>query len=265
VHGEYQLPWLQQYRGAALDCWIKVDTGMNRLGVGKTIVTELMQTLNQYGAVNSLGIMSHLASADELESDQSMLQLREFTHLAKQFDGPSSMGNSAAVVRSMTNQFDMVRPGLLLYGASPMSDDAGTVMDLKPVMQLEARLIEVKQIMKGETVGYGGSWTAPRACKIGVACLGYADGYPRAASNRGQVLVNGVYAPVVGKVSMDMTTLDLSDCGAVAPGDIVQFWGPGLAVEKVAAWSDTISYELLCRVSPRVPRVIKNLPNGNHK
>lgn len=258
LHSEHQLNWLKRYRGSPLDCWVKIDTGMNRLGINQSVATAFIEMVSQIESVKSMNIMSHLASADIKDSDQNDEQLTAFRDLTRRINGLSSMGNSAAVLRSISRHFDMVRPGLLLYGASPMTGTTGISFDLKPVMQLEARLIEVKRVQKGQKVGYGGCWTAPSDCTIAVASLGYADGYPRAVSNRGYALVNGSQAPVVGMVSMDMTTLNVSNCGQVKEGDIVQFWGAGIAVEKVAEWSDTISYELLCRVSPRVPRVILN-------
>jgi alanine racemase len=255
IHRERQARWVGESEGLSSGVWIKIDSGMNRLGISPENVTAIINMLRRSMKVKKLGLMSHLASADEMDSDQTPRQCERFLEYASGHQGEVSIANSAALIGWPQTRLDIVRPGLMLYGISPSQNQSALELGLRPVMQLESRLIAVKEISAGDAVGYGASWTASKPTKIGVAGFGYADGYPRRISNRGSVIVRDRSAPVIGKVSMDMMTLDLTGCGEVQEGDIAELWGPKLGVEIVAGWADTIPYELLCSVSPRVPRI----------
>ena len=258
IHHSAQIAWLQQYRGNKLRCWLKIDSGMNRLGVAPNEVASVVPVLEQCENIELSGFFSHLASADNPEDPKTGQQLHRFLDCVGSFDGLKSIANSAGLVNWPTTHLDLVRPGLLMFGASPLVQKNAHQLELEPVMSFETRLISVKQIGQGQGVGYGASWSATRPTRIGIAGSGYADGYPRSVSNRGFVMINGNRAPIVGQISMDMMTLDLSACPDSRVGDTVQLWGPQLPVETVARWADTIPYELLCRVSSRVPRVSIN-------
>ncbi|MGB5707168.1 MAG: alanine racemase [Arenicellales bacterium] len=255
IHREQQARWVGESEGLSSGVWIKIESGMNRLGISPENVTAIINILRRSMKVKKLGLMSHLASADEMDSDQTPRQCERFLEYASGHPGEVSIANSAALIGWPQTRLDIVRPGLMLYGISPSQHQSALELGLRPVMQLESRLIAVKEISAGDAVGYGASWKASKSTKIGVAGFGYADGYPRRISNRGSVIVRDRSAPVIGKVSMDMMTLDLTGCGEVQEGDIAELWGPKLGVEIVAGWADTIPYELLCSVSPRVPRI----------
>ena len=168
------------------------------------------------------------------------------------------MANSAALASLADSRLDMVRPGLLLYGITPFADPSLGPVDLSPVMRFESRIVAVKDLSPGSTVGYGATWHTETVRSMAIVGAGYGDGYPRSIGNRGHAIVSGKQAPVIGRVSMDTLALDVSECGPVAAGDPVEFWGAHLNAATVAAWDGTIPYELLCRVSSRVPRVAVN-------
>ena len=258
VHRKEQADWMSASDRLPDRVWLKFDSGMNRLGIAPEQVPDIVARLSESFDLQKIGLMSHLASADDMECDQTQRQIALFAKYTANHPGDVSLANSAGVVSWPQAKRGIVRPGLMLYGVSPTAAQSGTGLGLQPVMQLETRLIAVKTVDKGGAVGYGGSWIANQPTRIGVAGFGYADGYPRCISNRGAVMVNGRRAPVIGKVSMDMMTIDLSDCCNAVEGDIVQLWGSALSVDIVAHWAQTIAYELLCAVSPRVPRIIVN-------
>ena len=258
VHRKEQVSWMSESDRLPERVWLKFDSGMNRLGIAPEQVPDVVKHLNKSFDLRNIGLMSHLASADDPECDQTQRQIALFAKYTADHPGDVSLANSAGVVSWPQAKRGVVRPGLILYGVSPTAAHSGTGLGLQPVMQLETRLIAVKTVDQGDAVGYGGSWIATQPTRIGVAGFGYADGYPRCISNRGAVMVNGRRAPVIGKVSMDMMTIDLSDCGNVVEGDVVQLWGSALSVDAVAHWAQTIAYELLCAVSPRVPRITIN-------
>ncbi len=256
IHHVEQLDWLESYKIANNDsrlaAWIKFDTGMNRLGFSVESADSFIRRYRNLECIEHCGIMSHLASADEPGHDQTRSQFELFSQLQR-FPFPlMSLSNSAGVLTLDCLEKSLVRPGILLYGASPI---AKYQKHFTPVMTLQSRLIDIKNVKPGDTVGYGGTWTASKAGKIGVVACGYADGYPRLASNRGQVFVNTKIARVLGRVSMDTMVVDLSNHHAVARGDIVELWGKHISIGSVAEWSETIPYELFCKVGARVPRI----------
>ncbi len=256
VHDLQQVEWLEQARlSAPLVLWLKVDTGMHRLGLRPEQAVEAHRRLAALvaGRGSSLCLMSHLACADEPAHPFNDEQLAVFSALP--IGGvPRSLANSAALLSRSDMQFDWVRPGIMLYGASPFAPSADRQVDLQAAMSLESRLIAVHPRRKGEAIGYGQAWTCPQDMPVGVVAAGYGDGYPRHAPSGMPVLVNGKVVPLIGRVSMDMICVDLRDQPQARAGDPVQLWGSCLPVEAVAARAGTISYELLCNVNPRVPR-----------
>lgn len=263
VHCEEQLVWLERFRsGAALSLWLKVNTGMNRLGFAPADAATIWQRLQRlpYMKAGELRWMSHLACADELAhpaNDAQLACFNEVIQFSAQLQGRAaecSLANSAALLTRPDMQFDWVRPGIMLYGISPMVQGSAPAEELRPVMTLESRLMAVQRRRKGDAVGYGLDWCCPEDMPLGIVAIGYGDGYPRHAPAGTPVLVNGVNAPLVGRVSMDMICVDLRECTQARPGDPAQLWGPNLPVETVAERVGTISYELLCAVSGRVPR-----------
>jgi alanine racemase len=256
VHCQQQLDWLEQARlSAPVHLWLKIDTGMNRLGLAPRQAEAAYQRLAKLVAARggSLRLISHLACADEPSHPVNDEQLAAFNALA--IDGVErSLANSAALLSRPDMRFDWVRPGIMLYGASPFDPGATQHTDLRAVMTLESQLIAVHSRRKGECIGYGHTWTCPQDMPVGVVAAGYGDGYPRHAPNGMPVLVNSKVVPLVGRVSMDMLCVDLRDQPGAQAGDPVQLWGDCLPVEAVAARAGTLSYELLCSVSARVPR-----------
>jgi len=241
--------------------WLKIDTGMHRLGLDPDTVAAMAQRLRDCPSVRpELGMMSHLARADERDSDYTRQQLQTFEIATSGLNGPRSLANSAGVLGWPQTHFDLVRPGIMLYGASPFVDSLAPDEALRPVMTLHTRLITIKRLHKGDPVGYGGTWSCPEDMDVGVAAVGYGDGYPRHAPSGTPVLLNGREAALIGRVSMDMISLDLRRHPEARIGDPVVLWGEGLPVERVAQAAGTISYTLLCGVTARVPRDVIEPP-----
>lgn len=254
VHSFEQLSMLREWGASRpINAWLKVDTGMNRLGFRVEDFSAAWASLRECGAVGSrLRLMTHLASADERNSPRTTEQLTAFHRLANDIGVERSAANSAGLMAWPDARMEWVRPGLMLYGISPFADNAADTFRLKPVMTLQSRLIAIRSVKGGESVGYGGVWRAPRDCHVGIAAVGYGDGYPRQIGNGSPVLVNGAQCTVAGRVSMDMIAIDLSGMGKAGVGDEVTLWGDGLPVETMARCADTIPYELVCGISQRV-------------
>jgi len=254
VHEMEQLSLLEAWRGdARFNAWLKIDTGMNRLGFKPAQVERALARLHGCAAVaRPLTLVTHLADADDRDDARTREQLALFDRLTAGVAGPRSIANSAGVLGSEAARADWVRPGLMLYGVSPFADVSGEALDLRPAMRLTTQVIAVKQIADGERVGYGGTWTARRSTTLAIAAIGYGDGYPRNTASGAAVLVNGRRAALAGRVSMDMIAVDVTDLPAVRVGDTVTLWGPGIAVEEIARAAGTIPYELICGVSQRV-------------
>lgn len=232
----------------ALNVWLKIDTGMYRLGLSDNEYQQCLSVFKANSLITVSCVMSHFACADETNHPINQIQLEKFRRLTKN-ETNRSMANSAAILSNPESHFEFVRPGIMLYGASPFVDND---FDLQPVMQLSAPVISVKNIQAGESVGYGSIWIADKASTIAVVGIGYGDGYPRHAKNGTPVLINNTLYPLVGRVSMDMIVVDISDA-KVMIGDTAILWGDKkLRVETVAEYSGTISYELLTAVSSRV-------------
>ncbi len=254
VHDEVQVQLLERARiRSPISVWLKVDTGMHRLGVHPATVPRVWQRLVECSNVaQPIRVLSHFASADERHNGRTSSQLSCLLACADGLATELSLANSAAILTRPESHRDWVRPGIMLYGISPFPDALGTEYHLRPAMTLSTRLVAVKHVAKGETIGYGGTWRCPQAMPVGVAAIGYGDGYPRHAPSGTAVLINGERAPLIGRVSMDLITLDLRGQPYAQPGDGVVLWGRGLPVEELARRAGTIAYELVCRVASRV-------------
>lgn len=253
LHAPEQLELLAGHPGAPLPVWLKLDSGMGRLGFPFEEAKALHARLAGMAAVaGPPGLMTHLGCADDLEADTTSWQLGRFDSATAGLLGPRSIANSAGLIAWPESRADWVRPGMALYGASPVLGRSAPDLGLKPVMRLLSSLISVKTIPEGGRVGYGATWQAPEAMRLGLVGIGYGDGYPWRAAPCGAVVLGDRRIPIVGRVSMDMLAVDLRDAPGAAVGDEVVLWGPELPVEEVAAWAGTIPYELLCGVTRRV-------------
>lgn len=254
VHDAYQLKLIEASPlRSALSVWLKVDSGMNRLGFPLEAAGDAWKRLKAAPAVRlPLRLMTHLACADETSNPRTLRQLEAFTAATAGMEAERSIANSAGILAWPQSHADWVRPGSMLYGASPFANRCGADDGLKPAMTMGTALIAVKTLKKGEAVGYGGAFVAPTAMSLGIAAIGYGDGYPRHAPNGTPVLVRDVRVPLVGRVAMDMLAVDLSAVPGAAVGDPVTAWGPGLPVEEIARAAGTIPLELLCGVTQRV-------------
>jgi alanine racemase len=252
IHNSQQLASLDAYpRRGSLQVWLKVNTGMNRLGFTPEEIPAAMEHLKSHRAVRDVTLMTHFSHADEAEGVAR--QLERFNGLTATYRTPCSMANSAALLRYPATHGDWVRPGIMLYGASPFADTSAQQLGLKPVMTLGSEIISVREIKAGEPVGYAGLFRAEQSTRIGVVACGYADGYPRHAPTGTPILVNWQRTRTLGRVSMDMLGVDLSNIADAQVGSRVVLWGEGLPVEEVAQAAGTISYELLCALTARVP------------
>lgn len=260
VHHAQQLDALerlstQQDISTAINVWLKVDTGMHRLGFAVEEVPAAWQRLCACEAVNQPPrLMTHLACADDFHNAATQQQIELFNSVLPEVNTERSIANSAGILGWMASHADIDRPGIMLYGVSPFLDETGAARRLRPVMTLCSELIAVKHCRAGDTVGYGASWLCPEDMPVGVVAMGYGDGYPRHASAGTPVLVNGVEVPLIGRVSMDMICVDLRGQPDARVGDAVVLWGEGLPAETVANAAGTIAYELFCGVTARVPR-----------
>lgn len=231
--------------------WLKSDTGMHRLGVQEQELEVLVKRLKKLGH-HQVGLMSHLGDAECPASEMTVSQLKRWSVIAKQYALPTSLFNSAAILQSYDVSSDWIRPGIMLYGASSHTNKA--TQKFLPVMHLNSSVMAVRQIEAGEFVGYGGRWQAPRVSRVATIPVGYGDGYPRAAGNGTPVWINGERCRLIGRVSMDMITVDVTDHPSVEAGSPVELWGKHLPVNEVASKADTIGYELLTRLPHRTPR-----------
>lgn len=255
VHTAQQLQWiLATPLPAKIKVWVKVNTGMHRLGFPPEEVAAVMTALLACSWVDEdIGLMTHLACADEPENVSNHQQLQCFNSLSLPNKKVTrSMANSAAILALPEMHADVVRPGIVLYGISPFANQTGVDLGLVPVMRLMSAVSIIHSYPPHARVGYGGTWQSDEPAKIGVVAIGYGDGYPRHISPNTPTWVNGYFAPIVGRVSMDMLTIDLTDCPGVKIGDGVELWGIHVPVETVAKSAGTIAYELICQTSSRV-------------
>ncbi len=255
VHQDEQLALLEQSAPRACPpLWIKVDTGMNRLGFRPEQFQAAWQRLASLRpAAPQLRVLTHLAEADEPDGQRTVEQLVRLAPLVAGLGVEVSIANSAGLLATPATHADWVRPGLALYGVSPFAGRHGAELGLRPAMTLESTVIALRSVPAGERVGYGGTWRARRSARVAIVAAGYGDGLPRSLPSGTPVLFGTRRAPLIGRVSMDMIAVDITDLPPVAVGDPVQLWGPGLPVEEIALAAGTIPYELLCAVSQRVP------------
>lgn len=251
VHTFEQVALLEASSAAKqFDVWVKIDTGMNRLGFRPDDFASAWQRLQQLQP-RSLRLMTHLAAAEARDKSMTLEQIARFDELTQGIDVERSIANSAGLTLWDDARVDWVRPGLMLYGISPIPNVTAAHLDLRPAMTLSTQLISVRRVAIGETVGYNGIWSASRNSSIGIAAVGYGDGYPRNMRSGTPVLVKGEETVIVGRVSMDMIAVDITDSDAKV-GDPVTLWGEGLPAERIAPYADTIAYELVCGISQRV-------------
>ncbi len=253
-HDSTQLAWL---RGLSLPLplvsWLKVDSGLGRLGFSLGDVPYALGILKDCPYIKQpIGLMSHLSCADDPDHDLNATQLQAFNELARSWDGPKSLANSATIFAFPQGQFDVIRPGLFMYGVSPIKGSKASDYGLRPVMTLQTRLISVRRRDAGSFIGYGATYQCAEPTNIGIIAIGYGDGYLRALPARTPVLVNGKKCHLVGRISMDMAAIDLSCCDDAKVGDPVILWGEGLPVEEIIDGSPLIAYELLTSVQSRV-------------
>ena len=255
VHAVHQVELLEQCGAPpGLILWVKIDSGMNRLGFTPAEFPAALARLRALApAPCAIRLMTHLASANERDARKTSEQLARFRSAVRGLDLETSIANSAGLFGAMPVESTWVRPGLALYGASPFADCTARDLGLEPAMTLASSVIAVRHVARGETVGYGGAWEATCDCTVAIVAAGYGDGVHRSLASGTPVLVEGVRAPLVGRVSMDMLAVDVSALAGVRVGTPVVLWGAGLPVEEVAGHAGTIAYELLCSVSQRVP------------
>lgn len=257
VHHESQLELLRKAPDAQVrPLWLKLDSGMHRLGFPASRARAVYDQIQELSGPRPVVLMSHFACADEPENPKTEAQIAAFDAAIEGLRGDVSLANSAAVMNFPESHRDIVRPGIMLYGASPCVARSAADIGVRPAMTLQADLIAVNRVRKGEAVGYGGDQVCPENMAVGVAAIGYGDGYPRGLRQGAPVLINGRRAPLIGPVSMDLTTIDLRAHPDARVGDAVTFWGAGLPVEEVATWAGAIPYELICGVTARVHTVV---------
>jgi alanine racemase len=266
VHDAQQIRWLEKHAGAPPVAWLKIDTGMNRLGIRPGDAADAIARLRT--CTRELGLMTHFSCADDPANPTTRRQLSRFMPLAEHFDGAVSVANSASLLGTEETLDELadirkqgrlwIRPGLALYGISPFSGTVGADYGLRPVMQFEATLISVKVLPAGDRVGYGGTWRTERDTMLGIVAAGYGDGYSRYIPTGTPVLVNGRRVPVVGRVSMDVTAVDLGLDSADKVGDGVILWGDELPVEEIAEFAGTIPYQLVTGVTHREESIVED-------
>jgi alanine racemase len=254
IHSREQLEWILAARPARrLDCWIKLDSGMHRVGLAPNDFAAAHAALTASPHLGELVAMSHFARADEPEHPYTERQIAIFGQALGGLRIPRSLANSAAILAWPQSHGEWTRPGIMLYGVSPLPGEHPQATALRPTMTLESALISVRDLAPGEPVGYGGRFVCERPTRIGVAAVGYADGYPRHARDGTPVAVNGQRTRIIGRVSMDMITLDLTGMADARIGAPVELWGATIPANEVAQASDTIAYQLFTGIGRRVP------------
>lgn len=254
IHSREQLEMLEATPlPHPVETWLKVDTGMNRLGFRPEEAPEAAARLAACAWVATPPrLMTHLACADERDAGTTDRQMRHFAAAVTGLPGERSIANSAGLLWRPDSHADWVRPGIMLYGVSPFAAQTGAGLGLRPAMQLLSTVIAVRTVRRGERVGYGGTWIAATDSRVAIAAIGYGDGYPRRLPSGTPALVRGRRVPLAGRISMDMIALDVTQLPEACVGDEVELWGGGLPVEELAGLADTIPYELLCGVTQRV-------------
>ncbi|KHT62947.1 alanine racemase [Photobacterium gaetbulicola] len=256
IHNETQLLHLEQLSGThKVVVWLKIDTGMHRVGVQPEEARDYISRIHRSGnIVGDIGFLSHFSCADDLLKTKTLKQIELFYRSIGDQPGPKSIANSAGILLWPESQFDWARTGISLYGIAPQSNHQGSEFNLLPAMTLTTKLISIRPHKSGEPAGYGDSWVSRRNTFLGVVAIGYGDGYPRSASNRSSMFINGRSVSVVGRVSMDMVIVDLGPDSKDQIGDEVEVWGKHIPIETVAKSANTIPYELVILLTNRVYR-----------
>lgn len=259
LHSIEQLEMLEHFlhlqpNRSGLNVWLKIDSGMHRLGVDPSRVEEVLQRLKALKAVESIVLMSHFACADEPDRPDTLRQLSTLERTLTLIDLPRSFSNSAGVMHWTQAHQHWLRPGVMLYGASPFAQPHAVSTQLKPAMTLTTDIIAIREVLAGDAVGYGASWIAEKNTRIATIAVGYADGYSRHAPSGTPVWLNGRRASLAGRVSMDMATIDVSMHPEARVGDRVELWGGNISINEVAACCGTIPYTLLSGLTRRVKR-----------
>ena len=251
VHHEEQLRMLELEKPRALDVYLKINCGMNRLGFPLAQAKPALERLRRSGTTRSITLMTHFARSDEAGGVEDAM--KRFDEATQGIDLPRSLANTGAIFAHPATHADVVRLGIGLYGATPYADRPAATLGLEPAMTLTSKLIAIQELEPGDCVGYGSGFRCERPMRIGVVACGYADGYPRHAPSGTPVVVEGGRTATAGRVSMDMITVDLTPVPSAKVGSPVVLWGEGMAVDEVAIASGTVGYELLCAVAARVP------------
>jgi len=259
LHEKNQLALLDEYSGKARFALnLKIDTGMHRLGFAPDQVAHVYQKLRHHPQVSAdqLILMTHLCCADEQDNPATATQLKVFKQSCHHIKTPHSIANSAGILGWPATHADWNRPGIMLYGSSPLAKQDRDALDLRAAMTLQAPVIAIHDLKQGDCIGYGASWTCPENMQVAVIACGYADGYPRHAPSGTPVWLNEDAAQLVGRVSMDMIVVALSDqqSDITHVGDMAELWGPNLSVDRIAQQAETISYELLCHAGNNCKR-----------
>lgn len=253
VHDHWQIALLEQLPASAeIHLWFKLDSGMHRLGFPLGDVPGLVDTLRRHPSWVFQGWITHLACADEPDNPATLNQIALYNAALQGIAGARSIANSAGLLAWPAARVDWVRPGLMLYGASPLPGKTGAELGLKPVLTLQSRLIAIREYAADEPIGYGQTWRTPERMKIGVVAVGYADGVHRCLPSGTPLLLRGTRVPLVGRVSMDMITVDLRSTPQAQVGDAVTLWGAALPAEEIAGYANTLAYELFCGLTQRV-------------
>jgi alanine racemase len=254
IHHESQLAWLEAEAGARpLRVWLKIDTGMHRLGFAPDRAAQVHARLRRLAAVDAdIVLMTHFSASDEFDNATTAQQIARFEAATRGLAGPRCLANSAGVLGWPAARGDWVRAGGLLYGLSVVAGKSGEDLGFAPAMTLSSRLIAVNRLARGERIGYASAWQCPQDMDVGVIAVGYGDGYPRSAASGTPVLIGPQRAYVAGRVSMDLLTVDLRSAPQARVGDEVILWGRGLPVETIAGHAGTISYDLTCGMTRRV-------------
>jgi alanine racemase len=257
VRCEQQISYLKKYtpkRNEKIKVWLKINTGMNRLGFDYQQTEQIYKKLSSIHHVDCSIIMTHFACADILDSPLTCLQIERFEEATVNLNMQTSLANSASLLGWKKGHGDWVRPGLAAYGISPFKDQTAEELGLKPVMTLHSQIIDIFECHRGESIGYGATFRCDQTTRVGVVAMGYADGYPQQAKNGTPVLVKGKQVDLIGRVSMDMLTINLNTVDDITIGTPVTLWGEGLPVEKIAESADTSPYELVCGLGSRLKR-----------
>ncbi|RYY79483.1 MAG: alanine racemase [Moraxellaceae bacterium] len=260
IHQQQQVQWAlahpEIYQQHNLKIWLKLNSGMNRLGLKPDALLDAARQLRAAGF--ELVLTMHFANADVPDHPLNQQQIQTFLHLKQQLEPiEASCCNSAAIFNWPELHFDYVRPGIMLYGSSPYDEISAAKLDLQPVMHLKSNLIAIQQLDVGKVVGYGSRYATTRPTRLGIVAIGYGDGYPRALTQGAYVSIQGYDAPLLGRVSMDLLAVDLTDLPtSIHIGDEVTLWGDNPSVDLIAQHNNTIGYELLCRLTNRPKRII---------